>query len=457
MFTKIISLILFIPVIFSLNINDLFKIQIDIEKLIINSSNIKSDCIIENGGCCRLNNIGKGEIYGSIIRLAFHDVGYYNKDTNTGGGDGCIDFNDFNNRGLENIYGTLYKLKNSSNINISFADYIQYAALTSIWCSLNTIPIGIFENINNFPFLYGRIDKQTCPYTKENGHLPDPEGGLDELKGMSDRYGMSLLQIFSLLGAHSIGSVKKINSGYAVPADGINAKWVVVNSILNGQEYYFDMIKFPWTRQVNSNKNRHSWFGTNLTSKGNIMLNSDVAMYWDIIDNKCNIQGSTTGTKGGCTINEKFIIKKITSIGLEVGNTARLLEIYANGIKTKPSSYFKKESTIGQDTWFPEFISSFRILSELGYTNLKIPENYIYPSFAPPPKRDPNFFKSKIPSCTNNNICGKGWYCNNDCKGSKSTCKRPPPGCYVYCKYLPPVKGCSANNFCTACLTEWAS
>ena len=71
------------------------------------------------GACCRYTtgatnpnrDSGRAAILASMVRLAFHDAGPYSQLDNTGGANGCIDFADGDNAGLETIVATMKTLQ----------------------------------------------------------------------------------------------------------------------------------------------------------------------------------------------------------------------------------------------------------------------------------------------------------------------------------------------------------
>ena len=107
--------------------------QLEVEKLIVNAwtsppkttafnrCNITMHTAGTLGGCCRItagaatertkDDVGRAAIVASMVRLAFHDAAPFSRLDNTGGPNGCVDFADRDNAGLEAIVQTMLALK----------------------------------------------------------------------------------------------------------------------------------------------------------------------------------------------------------------------------------------------------------------------------------------------------------------------------------------------------------
>jgi catalase (peroxidase I) len=220
-------------------------VQLEVERLIISKWTVApsgtgpqvagySTCISAMqtsgtlGGCCRIggatttgrNDTGRAEILASIVRLSFHDPAPYNVVDGRGGANGCIDFTDPDNAGLEVVVQqmtALQALLNSStyNISISLADLYQYAGLVATWCALPALPTSSSATVMQLPFRWGRVDAATCDHTKDSGRLPDSEKAFGELYSLAQRWGMTMKDIAALSGAHALGSTKASQSGYS--------------------------------------------------------------------------------------------------------------------------------------------------------------------------------------------------------------------------------------------------
>jgi len=224
-----------------------------------------------------------------FVRLGFHDC--------VGGCDGCVDLLNPDNNGLAIPIAELTDIVRKYSIKgITRADMWVLAAQTSAEV-LNSVPSVAF------PFKwYGRptCDQRTNIDACKAGNCaldrgPDrkmPSGNFDThqvLTYFKDTFGFDTEETVTLMGAHAIGKVNRINSGYA--GDG----WSSTPTVLNNS-YYAQLIGLgsttselvqrtpQWRRaeidntdfvDVNGNPvpTRHQWNFTNL-----FMLNADIAM-----------------------------------------------------------------------------------------------------------------------------------------------------------------------------------
>lgn len=220
------------------------KVQLEVEKLIVSKWTVPpsgtgplvagySSCVTAMqtsgtlGGCCRIggttstgkNDTGRAEILASIVRLTFHDPAPFNIVDGKGGANGCIDFTDPDNSGLETVVqqmATLQALLSTTySISMSLADLYQYAGLVATWCALPALPAGSSATVMQLPFRWGRVDAATCDHTKDSGKLPDSEKAFGELYSLAQRWGMNMKDIAALSGAHALGSTKANQSGYS--------------------------------------------------------------------------------------------------------------------------------------------------------------------------------------------------------------------------------------------------
>ena len=62
---------------------------------------------------------------------------------------------------------------------------------------------------------------------------------------------------------------------------------------------------------------------------------------------------ATTATGASISTAGKYSLATSTLAGAQITNTQYLIQQYADGTTTSPSTVFQSSSTIGQDTWFP--------------------------------------------------------------------------------------------------------
>jgi Peroxidase len=151
------------------------------------------------------------------IRLAFHDC--------VGGCNGCINFNNPDNNGLQPAVSNLTTIYYANGYNkiVSLADFYALAATVSI---TNAVQESNYQRsgtltspcpVPSFTMQWGRIDAKDC--SRDNSVLPNPAMTGDAMFAyFANEFGFTKNQVVALMGAHSFGSVSPANSGY-------NGKW----------------------------------------------------------------------------------------------------------------------------------------------------------------------------------------------------------------------------------------
>lgn len=160
-----------------------------------------------------------------LVRLAGHDFMDYRKvdGVTSGGSDGCINFNDADNAGLESCLTatniqTIYD--NHCDV-VSLADFIVISSEAAMartatkFDTNNAFAAGTFEDKFRQRFKSGRTTSETC--ASATGLLPSGEAGCDDLQNIfidhiyndarsSTRRRWSLTAAIS--GAHTLGQAK---------------------------------------------------------------------------------------------------------------------------------------------------------------------------------------------------------------------------------------------------------
>ena len=173
----------------------------------------------------RANN---GRLRPKFVRLGFHDC--------VGGCDGCVDLGNPDNFGLEEPIDALASVvtAHTSDGGLTRADVWAMAAMVS---AEDAQP----NNIAGFTYSFEWYGRSTCDAT-------DGKGGPERALPSSDLPTSKLLQFFfgefglneretvAIMGAHSIGSLSRENSGF----DGPNG-WTNNNNVLDNR-YYSELI-----------------------------------------------------------------------------------------------------------------------------------------------------------------------------------------------------------------------
>lgn len=175
----------------------------------------------------------------TMVRLAWHSSGTYDKMSKTGGsGGGTIRFKEElahgGNAGLDKMVEKLEPI-HSKYSGISYADLYVLAGATALEAA------GV-----KVPFKAGRVDAMSPDAVTPDGRLPDASKGNDPQKTAAAlrkdvfyRMGFNDQEIVALSGAHALGRCHPDASGYSGP-------WTPTPTILNNG-YFNLLLSLPWT------------------------------------------------------------------------------------------------------------------------------------------------------------------------------------------------------------------
>ena len=183
----------------------------EISKDIVNLvGNLSSEC---NDDSCP-----QGEFAGCVLRLAGHDFMDYNGD-DFGGSDGCVDFEDPDNKGLKPC---LVEGEGGVHLNdvfkkyhkeVSFADFLVIAAEAVMTRQRGDLTPRIEFHDG---FVWGRITRTECPVNGgKQQALPNPDESCEaNKKTFVQRLGLTWRQTAALMGVHTLGRARSEHSGF---------------------------------------------------------------------------------------------------------------------------------------------------------------------------------------------------------------------------------------------------
>jgi cytochrome c peroxidase len=210
-----------------------------------------------------------GDFGPTMVRLAWHSSGTYDKMTKTGGsGGGTIRFKEElahgGNAGLDKAVARLEPLKRK-HPDVSWADLIAFVGVVAIE-KMGGPTIG---------FSYGRVDEMDPSAVTPDGRLPDADKGdgpgKKTRKGLRDvfyRMGFGDREIVALSGAHALGRCHADASGYVGPWSG--------TPLLFNNSYFVLLKGLEWTPDDTKAKFQYRDPSGNL-----MMLPSDIALIED--------------------------------------------------------------------------------------------------------------------------------------------------------------------------------
>ncbi|GAX79031.1 hypothetical protein CEUSTIGMA_g6471.t1 [Chlamydomonas eustigma] len=181
---------------------------------------------------------GIGERGPTIVRLAWHSSGTYDKMTRTGGsGGGTIRFKEElshgANAGLDKPVAWLEPVK-AKHPAVSYADLYTLAGAVAIEAMGGP----------TIAWRAGRVDALDPSAVTPDGRLPEADQGSPPktaaaLRTVFNRMGFDDREIVALSGAHALGRCHAENSGYVGPWDGTPT---IFSNI-----YYKFLLKIKWT------------------------------------------------------------------------------------------------------------------------------------------------------------------------------------------------------------------
>lgn len=269
------------------------------------------------------------DLSGCLVRFVGHDIMDYNPnpkpipDTSLytwGGADGCINFNDPDNKGLlECLAGdknepSIYDIYQSLCNTISLADFMVIAA-EALMAHTSSHPSLLRKQFRE-QFRFGRTTANDCTF---NNKLPDPEKScVDVEDNFVKRLGLDWREAATLMGAHTLGRARAENSGYVGWWSDRN------NSGKFNNNYYVSLLLKGWIPQNNpsgSNDQKNQWMRSDLAGKSTrpkkpwdgktnehqeMMLNSDMCLVYqpadaDFVkpDHSLHLFSNSTGLSGG--------------------------------------------------------------------------------------------------------------------------------------------------------------
>jgi len=221
----------------------------------------------------------RGDFAGCLVRLVGHDIMDFDREKNTGGADGCINFQDDDNKGLKGCMLQSIVERDSVNVSlesmwqdfcteVSAADFFVIAAEALIEATVPAEHRAKWGQELFHGFRFGRRTATEC----DPDHLPLPtESCLAVKKNFVDKLGLDWTRATALMGVHTLGRALPENSGF----DGF---WVSQDHARTfSNQYYINIIAVGWKRkQVASGK--WQWVRADNRLPGEMMLNTDMCL-----------------------------------------------------------------------------------------------------------------------------------------------------------------------------------
>jgi hypothetical protein len=358
---------------------------------------------------CSNNHCPLADFAGCTLRAAGHD--FMDFRNGAGGSDGCLRFDDPDNKGLINCLRGDFNLDGDTDTDsfnktlhdvyknfcdvVSLADFIVIAGEAVMGFTETSVAVNLRQEFHN-SFLYGRTTSATCV---DAVALPNPFDGCvaNEVTFLApDAFGMTWRQTAALMGVHTIGKATLQNSGY-------NGWWQDEQNVARfNNNYYISIVNHGWGPAVESS-GKSQWNREDSNSDSGhlhpeMMLNTDMCLvYRDVFaesSNCCawqrfrdlknmNITESFNNNPiycGGTGFNE-------ASFGIErswccMRHTSDCTPRSAGGtgvngdslVPRGPAAQAVHEFAANEDLWLGEFKSVWKLATETGAGTLKMLE-----------------------------------------------------------------------------------
>lgn len=344
-------------------------------------------------------------VIGGIVRLPFHDAVTYNPTKAVGGPDGCIDFSSSDNGGLLAVWTksvtstiTLQSIYNKYSARLSQGDFWALAGMVAVMmaggpdisgrtgatctcvadaCIGTTAAAAVSPCMQ---FNYGRVDTpySSCAVT-DIGLLPSSQLAHQHIIDVFiTRLGFNAAEVVSLMGGHTVGRavLDESRTGFTsteLTTNGFNG---VLSGSWDQSPDRFDNKYFQQIRNVSWHFQTHTSFtdGSPFTSapaktfqwsdvpRGSLMLNTDMALVWDVTITVPVTAGGTTvdclknvrGPAGRALGGRGLTIAQLFGVCGKSNTFEQYVEEFAN-------------TAYGQTQFFAQWSSAYTKLLELGW------------------------------------------------------------------------------------------
>lgn len=198
----------------------------------------------------------------TLVRLAWHSAGTYDKETDTGGSNGATmrfqpEADHGANAGLHLARGALEPVK-AKHLGMSHADLYTLAGVVAV------------EEMGGpeVPWRPGRTDAATGDACPPDGRLPDASKDENHIRAIFGRMGFSDREMVALTGAHSLGRCHTDRSGYDGP-------WTRAPTTFSNL-YFTELRDTKWSKRKWSGPEQYE-----NPEKDLMMLPTDIALWKD--------------------------------------------------------------------------------------------------------------------------------------------------------------------------------
>ena len=263
------------------------------------------NALIENS-----TRLERANIFGTCLRLAFHDAGEVDlRAKDKLGPDGCLS-KTLANKGLIEADSIVMTV-----IEPMWQKYCDRISRADFWALMGKVAAERADPTRtlNIPFQYGRKDNLEC--NAGANRLPGHQEGISEFNRVFvQQMKLTMYDAVTLLGAHSVGHVHFNNTGFGLPDNELTGfadnAWDETPDRLDNQ-YYKAMILDTWQNtRSRADPSKNTWFIPKKKVDGegalvdetyhanNVMLNADMVIGFPIRTDYDPVAGGFVGVEG---------------------------------------------------------------------------------------------------------------------------------------------------------------
>jgi len=267
---------------------------------------------------CTKDGCPRGDLAGCLVRLVGHDIMDFDPSSGKGGADGCIDFEDHDNKGLQGCLLTSVHERDSSNVSlelmwqdycteVSAADFFVIAAEALIEATLPEEFRAEWGSQMEKQFRFGRETQFTC----KPEALPNPAFSCHAVEdNFIKKLGLNWRESTALMGVHTLGRALPENSGF----DGF---WVnAIHARIFDNKYYQNMLGVGWGRKKSS-AGKWQWARADERKTDEMMLNTDMCLAFATGNTAPFTRAEDDSHRGCCLWNRNHTQNRATMDGVQ--------------------------------------------------------------------------------------------------------------------------------------------
>lgn len=259
----------------------------------------------------------RGHLVGCYLRFAGHDFMDFNRTTNSGGSDGCVDFGDPDNKGLYPCFAGIGEFGRNFTIAAAYAEFCGMVSLADfIVIAAEALMVRARPDWDpttkksasldfSSGFQFGRQTQAFC----HNHLLPNPEHSCQAVEdNFINELGLNWTGATALMGVHTVGRAQKIFSGY----DGFWNAGAKAREFTNS--YYQSLLAVGWVPKKNVSMGKNQWVRGDIGDgaciadgrEQEMMLDTDMCLLYTTgnncraaVDTCCAWTSEAAGTDGG--------------------------------------------------------------------------------------------------------------------------------------------------------------